>query len=45
MGKKSSTGGNDTVIALIPKTERPEKVSELQPIRLYNVVYIKSVIQ
>jgi hypothetical protein len=32
-------GWNDTIIALIPKTKKPERVIELRPISLYNVVY------
>lgn len=33
------TGWNDTIIALIPKTKKPERVTELRPINLCNVVY------
>jgi len=30
---------NDTVVVLIPKTQRPERVKDLWPISLCNVLY------
>jgi len=30
---------NKETIALIPKTEKPERVTDLRPVSLYNVVY------
>jgi hypothetical protein len=38
-GGHITAGWNDTIIALIPKTKKPERVTELRPISLCNVVY------
>lgn len=38
-GGNMPTGWNETVIALIPKVEKPEKATELRPISLCNVMY------
>jgi hypothetical protein len=38
-GNKLPEGWNDTVISLIPKTEKPERVSDLRLISLCNVTY------
>lgn len=38
-GGKIPEGWNETVIALIPKTEKPEKFTDLCPISLCNVIY------
>lgn len=38
-GEKLPEGWNETVISLIPKTDRPERVTDLRPISLCNVTY------
>jgi hypothetical protein len=38
-GDRIPIGWNDTVIALIPKVEKPEKVTHLRPISLCNLIY------
>ena len=38
-GRADPDGWNDTIIALIPKTKKPESVTDLRPISLCNVVY------
>jgi hypothetical protein len=38
-GAKIPEGWNETVITLIPKVDKPEKVTNLRPISLCNVVY------
>lgn len=38
-GGRMPMGWNDTIISLIPKVEKPQKVTNLRPISLCNVVY------
>ena len=38
-GGHMPAGWNDTIISLIPKINKPEKVTDLRPISLCNVVY------
>lgn len=38
-GGSMPAGWNSTVISLIPKVEKPEKVTQLRPISLCNVIY------
>jgi ribonuclease HI len=38
-GGRMPTGWNDTVVVLIPKVPQPEKLKDLRPISLCNVVY------
>jgi len=38
-GGRIPASWNEMTIALIPKTEKPERVTDLRPISLYNVVY------
>jgi len=38
-GGRIPASWNEATIALIPKTEKPERVTDLRPISLYNVVY------
>jgi hypothetical protein len=38
-GGQMPTGGNETVIVLIPKTLKPDKLKDLRPISLCNTIY------
>jgi hypothetical protein len=38
-GGQMPDGWNDTIISLISEVERPEKVTNLRPISLFNVIY------
>ena len=38
-GGRIPASWNEMTIALIPKTEKPERVTDLRPVSLYNVVY------
>ena len=38
-GGRMPRGWNDTIIVLIPKVNKPEKLKDLRPISLYNVAY------
>jgi hypothetical protein len=38
-GGQMPEGWNDTIISLTPKVDRPEKVTDLRPISLCNVIY------
>lgn len=38
-GGDMPVGWNDTVVVLIPKTENPDRLKDLRPISLCNVIY------
>jgi hypothetical protein len=38
-GEPMPYGWNETAVVLIPKVEKPEKVTDLRPISLCNVMY------